>query len=128
MRIQTWRRLPIEELGEMDARTRHNFELLLAAINPQIENLTTALQRKLNFGDNFNGEVATVRVKHNKEISYRLKSARGPVKDAWITYPGRYSAASLAWAVVDQNNLVLKVTWPDTPAGEFDVRLILLGA
>lgn len=133
MKIQTWRRLSREDLGSVPEPLKPVIDLLLEPLNRQIESITAALQNNLTLTENTNSEIVQIAVKHGIEKTIKLQTLKRKPLDAFITNGGRYKATAstapaLSWAVVDSGTVRVRVEWPDAPTGEFNVRIIFMGA
>ena len=130
MRVQTWRRISVEDLGKFPAKVpevKQIVERLLDAVNLQLEKLTDLAERNINFFDNFNSEIVQVEVADDTKITVRLNDLKERPRDAWITYSDQDSYPELNWEVVDQDQVELSVKWQTAPAAKGIARIIFLG-
>jgi hypothetical protein len=102
------------------------FHKVMDTINLQIEALTTALQGNVSLSENANCETREITMKQDEEVEISLKKLHGKPTAAAVTYSSIYDFPSLAWRVIDEKKVAVKVHWAtgtSTTEGTVKIRL-----
>ena len=121
MRPDEWKR-PTEEMGKVPEELKPH----LSAYNGQVESLTSVLNGKVNFGDNFNAQSFTISAEHNVEEKFKA-TVKGTPRRLYIDWTSNNAPWCHSWRVIDSTTVGLTVYWTGTPSGNYTVRGTLFG-
>lgn len=132
MRITEW--VPISKTDVPDIAEWG--EKVLIPINAKLLELNTALQKRVTFQDNVNGESRTVKVRHGVALDIKLTPAvRGKPRKVVVVKTDPAYFTSLKWESPDFETVRIILafsangTWQDTPpTGDVSVMLDIEGS
>lgn len=125
MKVEQFRRMQPGDMGDAPQWGRQ----LADVMNRHGEQVSTALQKKLSFGDNFNAQEVILELEHDTETLARVE-IRGKATNAFVTATPQYYEylPDLAWGVENENSVKLKVKWRDNPpTGTTPVHIFFFG-
>lgn len=125
MKIARYRPPEIKELPNLPSGLEWT-DTLLASRDRAIGEHTQALQRRLDFANNFNADLRTVAMMNDTSVTITT-SIKGRPQGVLVLGTTEYSYHKLAWRVVDTDRIEVKVKWDSTPTSLVDVTLLILG-
>lgn len=123
MKVADYRRISKTDLQEAPAWMHR----IVDQTNQQIEIVTTAVQRNLTFSENFNSEIRSISLADDTTTRISLNALKGKPIGAILVDSG-YAYARLAWQVVDESTVDVKVKWDVAPAVDTEVVILFLGS
>lgn len=127
MKIQNFDLIKAEDFVDLPAEQRRVIERLAERINPHLDIVTTALQNNQTWADNSNAEIRTINMCHDVEKQVSLQTLRGRPRHALVLSTAIYDYARLAWRIINESVVGVKVKFDSAPTGEFDVEIVFLG-
>jgi len=122
MKVPEFRKVNRGETGPLP----EGVELAIEHLEKQIEAITNAIMR-LDFWNNFLGDVKTVSVIHNTPTTFKLsKLTVAPEGAIILASPGR-TVTGFAWSRVDQLHVQITVLFSGSPTTASNVTLAIFG-
>ncbi len=94
----------------------------------QIDLVTQALQNNLSEEDNFNADRKRVSLFHNQEQTISTGRVKGKAAEVRIVHSALFDFPRLAWEVVDEGKIRVKVAWDSNPTEAVEVVLMIKGS
>lgn len=103
--------------------------MALKVISDQLDIITQCLQSNVSPEDNSNTEVKLLLLRSGEAQKVMLSQLRGRPEEVIIIDQAKFDFTKLAWEVVDQNEINVKVTWDDTENQEaaIEVKILIRG-
>lgn len=120
MKVESLKRLDAADFPEVP-------EGLLDTLNEMFEEVTTALQGALTFGDNVRAEVKAIRMEHEVEREIELKALKSAPLVVALATPGTYDYFRYKWKTSKTGAIKLVVSWDSAPAGLQTVIVVVIG-
>ena len=100
----------------------------LEPLNEQLQALTTGARRRLSFEDNFNAQVHKILLKDDIAVDLSVDKVRGKANRVEVDTPGFFDYYRLAWKVIDENKIRVKVKWDSAPTDKVDATIVVFGS
>ena len=124
MKIQSFDLIQISEFPDAPPA----MERLVEKVNLHINDITVALFNRVSIGDNLNAEVRAITVAQDTPIVLRLQTLSGKPIHALLLATSVFDYARLAWRVVEESLVEIKVKFDNTPATDPEVVVAFLGS
>lgn len=86
----------------------------IKVLSDQLDLVTEALQSNISLEDNGNTEIKALSLRSGEEELVNLSVVKGRPIEVTIVDQDKFDSTKLAWQVVDQGQIKIKVTWDDT--------------
>ena len=83
----------------------------LKVIGDQLELVTQALQSNISPEENGNAELKAVTLQSGVEVELETKGIKGKAVELVVLGHDKFDSTKLAWQVVDEDKVKVKVTW-----------------
>lgn len=122
MRIKQFKRIQEGEYQEAP----DYFKRVMQTVNDQFESLTQAASN-LGIVDNGNNEELEIALEDDQFLEIALRKVRGKPRGAILIDNGTTGYARLAFSVLNQSTLLVKVKWDTDPGRPTTVRILVFG-
>ena len=92
-----------------------------------VRNIILSMQNNLTFGHNMHAEVRDVELTDDTALTIRLQSLRGIPRMAFLVWSEIFDYGRLAWRVLEQDLVEIKVKFESSPTSPTLCRLLFLG-
>lgn len=123
MKVSPYRRAPEEETGPLPAPVKAKTE----SQDAQIEEVSTAFDHQITFGDNFNSAILKFDVADSATIKLSVKGLKGKPTRLMVDWTSVFSPWSHCWQVVDQSTIQFQIAWATPPSGTGKVIITVFG-
>ena len=124
MKISSPKKIDLGDFPEVQEELEPIFEIL----NGASDEVSSALQGRLTFGDNFLSETIYVTLSQGEEETVSLQVLTEAPTQAFLVDTAQFDYARLAWRAEGAGNVTVKVKWDEDPGDPVLTQIVFFGA